>query len=82
MDAHGSMVMETTIPGETDICMMVDQIEYHSGFPQKECVEFCQENNIFVEAWSTLGRGNVLTNPFLRSIATNHGKSVVQVVIC
>ncbi|WP_337438806.1 aldo/keto reductase, partial [Prevotella sp.] len=31
--------------------------------------------------WSPLGRGNVLDNPLLKSIATNHGKSVVQVVI-
>jgi hypothetical protein len=39
---------------------MVDQIEYHPGFTQKECVEFCKKNNILVEAWSPLGRGNVL----------------------
>ena len=60
---------------------MVDQIEYHPGFTQKECVEFCKKNNILVEAWSPLGRGNVLDNPLLKSIAANHGKSVAQVVI-
>jgi diketogulonate reductase-like aldo/keto reductase len=57
------------------------QIEYHPGFTQKECVEFCQKNNILVEAWSPLGRGNVLDNPLLKSIAASHGKSVAQVVI-
>ena len=60
---------------------MVDQIEYHPGFTQKECVESCQKNNILVEAWSPLGRGNVLDNPLLKSIAASHGKSVAQVVI-
>ena len=60
---------------------MVNQIEYHPGFTQKECVEFCQKNNILVEAWSPLGRGNVLDNPLLKSIAANHNKSVAQVVI-
>ena len=44
-------------------------------------MEFCQKNNILVEAWSPLGRGNVLDNPLLKSIAANHGKSVAQVVI-
>ena len=64
-----------------NICPMVDQIEYHPGFTQKESVKFCQKNNILVEAWSPLGRGNVLDNPVLKSIAANHGKSVAQVVI-
>ena len=66
---------------KANICPMVDQIEYHPGFAQKECVEFCQKNNILVEAWSPLGRGNVLDNPLLKTIAANHGKSVAQVVI-
>ena len=66
---------------KANICPMVDQIEYHPGFAQKECVEFCQKNNILVEAWSPLGRANVLDNPLLKTIAANHGKSVAQVVI-
>ena len=76
MQHHAEPVM-----AKANICPMVDQIEYHPGFTQKECVEFCQKNNILVEAWSPLGRGNVLDNPLLKSIAANHGKSVAQVVI-
>ena len=76
MQHHAEPVMS-----KANICPMVDQIEYHPGFTQEDCVEFCQKNNILVEAWSPLGRGNVLDNPLLKSIATNHGKSVVQVVI-
>lgn len=64
-----------------NICPMVNQIEYHPGFTQCECVEFCQKNNILVEAWSPLGRGNVLNNPLLKTIAAQHGKSVAQVAI-
>lgn len=64
-----------------NICPMVNQIEYHPGFTQRECVEFCQKNNILVEAWSPLGRGNVLNNPLLKTIAAQHGKSVAQVAI-
>ena len=69
MQHHAEPVM-----AKANICPMVDQIEYHPGFTQKECVEFCQKNNILVEAWSPLGRGNVLDNPLLKSIAANHGK--------
>ena len=76
MQHHAEPVM-----AKANICPMVDQIEYHPGFTQKECVEFCKKNNILVEAWSSLGRGNVLDNPLLKSIAANHGKSVAQVVI-
>ena len=70
-----------TLRVRANICPMVDQIEYHPGFAQKECVEFCQKNNILVEACSPFGRGNVLDNPLLKSIAANHNKSVAQVVI-
>lgn len=73
MQHHAEPVM-----AKANICPMVDQIEYHPGFTQKECVEFCKKNNILVEAWSPLGRGNVLDNPLLKSIAASHGKSVAQ----
>ena len=76
MQHHAESVM-----AKANICPMVDQIEYHPGFAQKECVEFCQKNNILVEACSPFGRGNVLDNPLLKSIAANHNKSVAQVVI-
>ena len=51
MQHHAEPVM-----AKANICPMVDQIEYHPGFTQKECVEFCKKNNILVEAWSPLGR--------------------------
>ena len=69
------------VMAKANICPMVDQIEYHPGFTQPECVEFCKKNGILVEAWSPLGRGNVLENPLLMEIAKNHGKSVAQVAI-
>ena len=46
MQHHAESVM-----AKANICPMVDQIEYHPGFTQNECVEFCQKNNILVEAW-------------------------------
>lgn len=50
---------------------MVNQIEYHPGFGQKERAEYCQANGIIVEAWSPFGGGGaaVLKNEELNRIA-------------
>ena len=60
---------------------MVDQIEFHPGFMQKETVEFCKKNGIAVEAWSPLGTGKMLTNETLMAIANKYNKSVAQLCI-
>lgn len=59
----------------------VNQIEYHPGFMQNDCVKFCTDNNIQVEGWSPLGRGKVLENEMLKEIALKYNKSVAQLCI-
>ncbi|MEZ7503796.1 aldo/keto reductase [Flavobacterium sp. Arc2] len=59
----------------------VNQIEYHPGFMQNDCVKFCNDNNIQVEGWSPLGRGEVLNNEILKEIALKYNKSVAQLCI-
>ncbi|WP_179316660.1 aldo/keto reductase [Winogradskyella undariae] len=59
----------------------INQIEYHPGFTQPDCVKFCTDNNIQVEGWSPLGRGEVLDNEMLKNIAEKYNKSVAQVCI-
>ncbi|GGG46001.1 aldo/keto reductase [Bizionia arctica] len=59
----------------------VNQLEFHPGFMQKDCVAFCIKNNIQVEGWSPLGRGEVLENELLKSMATKYNKSVAQICI-
>lgn len=51
---------------------MVNQIEYHPGYTQQETVDFCNEHNIIVQAWSPLGRGRVLEHPLLIEIANKY----------
>ena len=60
---------------ETDIIPMIDQIEFHPGWMQKETVKYCKENTIQVEAWSPLGNGRVLNHPNLQQIAQKYGKN-------
>ena len=60
---------------------MVNQIEFHPGYPQTWNVEFCKAHGILPEAWSPLGRTRVLDDPFLRELAAGYGKSVAQLCL-
>lgn len=60
---------------------MVDQIEIHPGYPQQSTIDFCQKNQITVEAWSPFGRGVVFGNPTLAEVARKYGKSIAQVCL-
>ena len=51
---------------QTEIAPMVNQIEYHPGQMQEKTVHYCKQHNILVEAWSPLGTGKMLANPFLK----------------
>jgi len=64
-----------------EILPMVNQVEFHPGYTQPSVVEYCKANNIFVQAWSPLGSGAVLSDPTINQIAAVHGKSAAQVCI-
>jgi 2,5-diketo-D-gluconate reductase A len=67
--------------GEADIPPAVNQIEVNPYLTQDEVRAFCAEHQIAVEAWSPLGRGNVLDDPMIDSIARRAGKTPAQVVL-
>ncbi|MFJ7752576.1 aldo/keto reductase [Peribacillus muralis] len=60
---------------------VVNQIELHPLLTQGEIRGYCEKNEIKVEAWSPLGRGNLLEEPTINHIAKKHGKSSAQVLI-
>lgn len=60
---------------------MVNQIEFHPGFMQKEIVDYCKEKDILVEAWSPLGSGRMLKKEELKTVAQKYGKDVAQICI-
>jgi 2,5-diketo-D-gluconate reductase A len=64
-----------------DITPAVDQIEVNPYLTQDEVRRFCGEHQIAVEAWSPLGRGNVLSDPTIDDIARKYGKTPAQVVL-
>jgi 2,5-diketo-D-gluconate reductase A len=67
--------------GETEIIPAVNQVEVNPYLTQDEVRAFCAEHQIAVEAWSPLGRGAVLEDPVIQSIANRAGKTPAQVVL-
>lgn len=64
-----------------EVVPMVNQIEFHPGYIQKDVVDFDKEHGIVVEAWSPLGRERVFKDKLLNKLAEKYGKSVAQICL-
>ena len=64
-----------------EIKPVVNQIEVHPYLTQEELRRYCQQHDIMIEAYSPLGRGNVVEDPSISTIAKKHGKSAAQVIL-
>lgn len=64
---------------------MVNQIEVHPHFQQRDLVQFCHDSEIHVTAYSSLGRtvdvSPLLTDPTVIDIANECSKSEAQVLL-
>ncbi len=69
------------IMANCEIKPMVNQVEYHPRFNQKELHDFCKSHSIQLEAWSPLMQGRLLDDPVLVEIANKYNKSTAQVII-
>jgi diketogulonate reductase-like aldo/keto reductase len=59
----------------------VNQIGYFIGIDQAKTIEFCRKHNIFIEAYSPLGIGYLLSNPTIKEVADKYSKSPAQICI-
>lgn len=61
----------------------VDQIELHPFFAQPKRVQWLLDNDIVPEAWGPFAEGKqgIFTNPTIKKIADNHGKTNGQVIL-
>jgi len=75
-EAHLQRLLE-----ETSVVPVLNQVELHPNFTQKELRAFHAEHNIVTEAWSPLAQGDLLDNAKLGTIAQAHGKTPAQVVL-
>lgn len=71
------------LQAETNSLPVINQIELHPYFQQKELRDYCSAHHIQVESWSPIGGsgGNLLEDPVINDIAKKHSKSPAQVVI-
>jgi diketogulonate reductase-like aldo/keto reductase len=67
----------------TRITPAVNQVELHPYLQQHAIRDVCAAHNIRVEAWSPLGggKGQLLSDPVIASIAREHHKTPAQVII-
>ncbi len=60
---------------------MINQVELHPEFRQFELCSYCKDNNILVEAWSPLMRGEALEIPLIKEIAKKHNATSAQIIL-
>ncbi|MBS1095440.1 aldo/keto reductase [Gluconobacter wancherniae] len=65
----------------TGVAPVVNQIELHPEFQQRELRVFNARHDIRTEAWRPLGKGRALEDPRVCEIAARYGKTPAQVVI-
>ena len=79
-----------TLLGRAAIVPVVNQIEVHPYFAQREVQDFGAERGILTQAWSPIGgitfyrdgsHGSTLDDPVIGDMATAHGKSPAQVML-
>lgn len=65
---------------ETGITPVINQIELHPDFPQKEARAYHEKHRIATQSWSPLGQGKLLDDPVIAGIAAKHGRTPAQVI--
>ena len=60
---------------------MANQIRYFIGNRQDEITNYCQANDILIEAYSPLATGNILDNEVLSELAAKYNVSVAKICI-
>lgn len=60
---------------------VVNQVLAHVGNTPFEVIDFCQSQDILVEAYSPMGHGEILRHPAVKSMAERYGVSVPQLCI-
>lgn len=67
---------------ECEVVPVVNQVERHPYFQQRELQDFCEKHHIILEAYSPLMNGkDVLNDSVVKEIAKAHGKTAAQVIL-
>ena len=74
---------EMLLPGPEAVKIppMVNQVELHPWFNQRELIQYCQGKGIVLQAYSSLGQGEVCSDERLVSLAQRHNKTPAQILL-
>jgi 2,5-diketo-D-gluconate reductase A len=65
----------------TGVTPAVNQVELHPRLQLEELRRFHDAHDIATEAWSPLGRGQILDDPVIGEIASSVGRTPAQIVL-
>jgi 2,5-diketo-D-gluconate reductase A len=69
------------ILAETGVVPVLNQIEVHPYLQQRDLRDFHRRHSIATQAWSPLGRGNVLEDAVIGRLAAELGRTPAQVIL-
>jgi 2,5-diketo-D-gluconate reductase A len=69
------------IVAETGVVPVINQIELHPDFQQRETRAFHEKHKIATQSWSPLGQGKLLGHPVIAEIAQKLERTPAQVII-
>lgn len=64
-----------------EIKPMLDQLEFHPSYMQKEAVAFAQSEGMLVEAWSPLATGRIFQVEEMQAFAKKYNKTIAQICV-
>lgn len=60
---------------------MVNQIQVHPGETPSELIDYCQDRDILIQAYSPIAHGKILGNPEMSVLAEKYGVSIPQLCL-
>ena len=67
--------------GVADAPIVANQCEYHPRLDQAALIAACRRHDVAFTSYSPLGRGDLLSDPTIRTIADAHGRTPAQIVL-
>lgn len=65
----------------TIVIPVLNQIKFHPGYLQEDVVEFCENHQILVEAYSPFATGRIFGNEQIKQLAEKYQKTEAQVIL-
>lgn len=60
------------ISRNSEVPLMVNQLEIHPWYQQRTTVDYCQQNNILVEAWGPFRLGKIFASDEMKNLAEKY----------